>query len=52
MPAYDVEGLSKHIVVGKECASLVEYLKGFDITLKVLQKPCTYLRRIEKNREE
>ncbi len=37
LPAHDVAGLSAHMNVGKNTGSLVEYLKAFDVTLKVLQ---------------
>lgn len=37
LPADDIVGLKKAIVVDEHCNSLVDYLKAFDITLKVLQ---------------
>jgi adenosine deaminase len=37
LPARDVEGLRQAIGCGKECGSLTEYLRGFDITLRVMQ---------------
>lgn len=37
LPADDVDGLRKLVVLGEECKSLVDYLKAFDITLAVLQ---------------
>jgi adenosine deaminase len=37
LPANDVRSLSEAIGCGKNFGSLVEYLRGFDITLKVMQ---------------
>jgi adenosine deaminase len=37
LPAYDVAGLREAMNLGKNCGSLVEYLKAFDVTLRVLQ---------------
>jgi len=37
LPAEDEEGLRKAMNLGKNCGSLVEYLKAFDVTLRVLQ---------------
>jgi len=37
LPANDIDGLKKAIVVDENCSSLVDYLKAFDITLQVLQ---------------
>ena len=37
LPASDVEGLRAAIGCGNEFGSLVEYLRGFDITLRVMQ---------------
>lgn len=37
LPATDEEGLSKAMHCGENTGSLVEYLKAFDVTLKVLQ---------------
>jgi adenosine deaminase len=37
LPASDVEGLRQAMHIGQNTGSLVEYLKAFDITLKVLQ---------------
>lgn len=37
LPANDIVELKKAIVVDENCASLVDYLKAFDVTLKVLQ---------------
>ncbi len=37
LPATDPEGLKQAMHVGQACSSLVEYLKAFDITLRVLQ---------------
>lgn len=37
LPANDIAGLKKAIVVDENCTSLVDYLKAFDITLQVLQ---------------
>lgn len=40
LPAEDMEGLRKAVVKTPEnCDSLVEYLKAFDVTLSVLQRP-------------
>lgn len=37
LPAHDEEGLRKAMNLGTNCGSLVEYLKAFDVTLRVLQ---------------
>lgn len=37
LPANDVEGLRKKVVVGEECRNLEDYLKAFEITLSVMQ---------------
>ncbi len=37
LPAMDQDGLRKAMNLGKNCGSLVEYLKAFDVTLRVLQ---------------
>src|ERR1019366_4869558 len=37
LPAYDEDGLRKAMNLGKNCGSLVEYLKAFDVTLRVMQ---------------
>ncbi len=37
LPARDEAGLRAAIGCGRECGSLVEYLRGFDITLAVMQ---------------
>ncbi|MBC7472718.1 MAG: adenosine deaminase family protein [Candidatus Sericytochromatia bacterium] len=37
LPANDIAGLSKALVVDDNCNSLVDYLRAFDVTLKVLQ---------------
>src|SRR5512134_3728073 len=37
LPANSVEGLRQAIGCGKNFGSLVEYLRGFEITLKVMQ---------------
>lgn len=37
LPANDEDGLRKAMNLGKNCGSLVEYLKAFDVTLRVLQ---------------
>ena len=37
LPANDAAGLREAMNLGKNCGSLVEYLKAFDVTLKVLQ---------------
>lgn len=37
LPAWDEASLREAIGCGRQCASLVEYLKSFDITLRVMQ---------------
>lgn len=37
LPAHDEDGLRKAMNLGKHCGSLVEYLKAFDVTLRVMQ---------------
>jgi adenosine deaminase len=37
LPSRDEDGLRKAMNLGENCGSLVEYLKAFDITLRVLQ---------------
>ncbi len=37
LPAHDEDGLRKAMNLGMNCGSLVEYLKAFDVTLRVLQ---------------
>lgn len=37
LPAADEDGLRAAMNLGKNCGSLVEYLKAFDVTLKVMQ---------------
>lgn len=37
LPASDEAGLREAMNLGKNCGTLVEYLKAFDVTLKVLQ---------------
>src|SRR6476469_1670031 len=37
LPAQDEDSLRRAMRLGENCGSLVEYLKAFDITLKVLQ---------------
>jgi adenosine deaminase len=37
LPAQDEEGLRKAMNLGMNCGSLVEYLKAFDVTLRVMQ---------------
>jgi adenosine deaminase len=37
LPAHDEDGLRKAMNLGTNCGSLVEYLKAFDVTLRVLQ---------------
>src|SRR3954465_8929279 len=37
LPAHDEDGLRKAMNLGENCGSLVEYLKPFDVTLRVLQ---------------
>lgn len=45
LPARDEDGLRKAMNVGQNCGSLVEYLKAFDVTLRVMQTEDS-LRRI------
>lgn len=40
LPTFDEEELTKIVCVRQDCESLVEYLRSFDITLKVLQRAC------------
>ena len=37
LPAHDEDGLRRAMNLGTNCGSLVEYLKAFDVTLRVLQ---------------
>ncbi|HLO68278.1 MAG TPA: adenosine deaminase [Holophaga sp.] len=37
LPGDTLETLRPHVEVGEECASLVDYLKAFDVTLSVMQ---------------
>ena len=37
LPAKDEDGLRKAMNLGQNCGSLVEYLKAFDVTLRVMQ---------------
>jgi adenosine deaminase len=37
LPANDEDGLRKAMNLGQNCGSLVEYLKAFDVTLRVMQ---------------
>lgn len=46
LPSYDPEELAKHVVVDENCDSLVKYLRGFDITLLVLQKAYAITRAV------
>jgi len=39
LPTFDEAELKKLVSVDENCSSLVEYLRGFGITLKVLQRP-------------
>jgi adenosine deaminase len=45
LPARDEDGLRKAMHLGENCGSLVEYLKAFDVTLRVMQNEES-LRRI------
>src|ERR1700728_4421446 len=38
LPANDEDGLRAAMNLGQNCGSLVEYLKAFDVTLRVLQE--------------
>jgi adenosine deaminase len=44
LPSTNYDELKDKIYVGEDCTSLVDYLRAFDITLSVLQKPCTHMR--------
>lgn len=37
LPATDADGLRRAMHLGENCGSLVEYLKAFDVTLRVMQ---------------
>ena len=37
LPTHDEDGLRKEMNLGMNCGSLVEYLKAFDVTLRVMQ---------------
>jgi adenosine deaminase len=37
LPAHDEDGLRAAMNLGRNCGSLVEYLKAFDVTLRVMQ---------------
>ncbi|MDB4940572.1 MAG: Adenosine deaminase [Labilithrix sp.] len=37
LPSHDEDGLRKAMNLGQNCGTLVEYLKAFDVTLRVLQ---------------
>lgn len=37
LPAHDEDGLRRAMNLGQNCGSLVEYLKAFDVTLRVMQ---------------
>ena len=37
LPADTAEGLAESISMGRKCEDLTDYLKGFDVTLSVLQ---------------
>lgn len=39
LPSTDPEKLAKIVMSGKKCQNLAEYLRGFDITLSVMQEP-------------
>ncbi|MBC2578813.1 hypothetical protein [Clostridium sp. DJ247] len=45
LPSKDILELEKHLKVQDQCTSLKDYLKKFDLVLKVMQKP-EYLYRI------
>jgi adenosine deaminase len=38
LPSFEPDGLRKAMNLGQNCGSLVEYLKAFDITLRVMQQ--------------
>jgi adenosine deaminase len=37
LPAKDADGLRREMHLGENCGSLIEYLKAFDVTLRVMQ---------------
>ncbi len=37
LPANDADGLRREMNLGRNCGSLLEYLKAFDVTLRVMQ---------------
>ncbi len=39
LPTTDPEALAKIVMSGKNCKNLGEYLRGFDVTLSVMQEP-------------
>lgn len=39
LPSTDPEKLAEIVMSGKNCKNLGEYLRGFDITLSVMQEP-------------
>jgi adenosine deaminase len=45
LPSFDVAELRELICVKEDCPSLVEYLRGFDIALSVMQQKCNFLNR-------
>ncbi len=44
LPSDSADGLRKVMHVGENCSSLVEYLKAFDVTLKVMQTEASLTR--------
>jgi adenosine deaminase len=44
LPADSADGLRKFMHLGENCGSLVEYLKAFDVTLKVMQTEASLTR--------
>jgi adenosine deaminase len=46
LPTYDEAELKKLVTVDLNCQSLEEYLRGFDITLKVLQRSYAITRAV------
>jgi adenosine deaminase len=44
LPANDADGLRKVMHLGENCGSLVEYLKAFDVTLRVMQTEASLTR--------
>jgi adenosine deaminase len=52
LPASTPEGLSKSLHLGENTGSLVEYLKAFDVTLKVMQTEASLIRMAHELAED